>query len=209
MSNILTFKVKNCILMIGKGENMKDIKKSFNYITLGAMILDVLFIILGLFLIINPVAGITSALVLFGVILVVSGLYSILKFLINNRAIFRFELIYGVVSLVVGLLALFKPFAIVNTISVLVGVWLLFSSIFKFAIAIELRRVNIDSWTFDMGISVLTIILSLLLIINPFSGYIVISTYAAIMIIMYAGMDLVEQFFIRKRAGMILKYLSK
>ena len=60
-----------------------------------------------------------------------------------------------------------------------------------------------------MGISVLTIILSLLLIINPFSGYIVISTYAAIMIIMYAGMDLVEQFFIRKRAGKIIKYLSK
>ena len=188
---------------------MKDIKKSFNLVTIGAMVLDILFIVLGIFLIANPSVGVNSALILLGVILIVSGLYSIIKYIINDRAIFRFELIYGIVSLIVGLLAVFKPFTIVNLITVLIGTWLILSSVFKFATSFELRRFNEDTWTFDMGISVLTIFLGLLLIINPFSGYIVLTTYVAILVIVYAAMDIVEQLFIRKRASRIIKFLSK
>ena len=188
---------------------MKDIKKTFNLINIGTMILDVVFIVLGIFLIANPAVGVSSALLLFGIILIVSGLYSIIKFILNSRSIFRFEFIYGIVSLIVGLLALFKPFAIVNLITILVGLWLFITSVFKFGVALELRKLNIDSWIFDLVISFLTIIISLLLIINPFGGYIIITTYVAIMVMMYAGIDLVEQVFIRRRASKIIKFLSK
>ena len=188
---------------------MKDIKSGFNLITIGSMVLDLVFIILGIFLISNPSVGLSSALVLFGIILVISGLYSIIKYMVNPRSIFKFELIFGILSLVMGLIAVFKPFAIVNLIAILIGVWLIISSVFKFALSVELRKVNVNTWTFDMGISFLTLILGLLLLINPFSGYIILSTYAAIMIIMYASMDLVEQIYIRKRASKIIKFLSK
>ncbi len=188
---------------------MKDIKKSFDLVTIGAMMLDVVFIVLGMFVIANPSVGITSALLLFGLLLSVSGLYSIVKYIINNKSIFKFELIYGIISLIVGLIAIFKPFAIVNLITVLVGIWFIVSSVFKFTLAVELRKVNVDTWTFDMGVSVLTLLLGLLLIINPFHGYIILSTYAAIMIIMYAAMDIVEQLYIRKRANSIIKFFSK
>ena len=177
--------------------------------TIGAMVLDVIFIILGLFFIINPSVGVTSALVLFGVVLIISGLYSIVKYIINGKAIFKFELIYGILSLIIGLLAVFNTSAFANFITTFVGVWLLFSSVFKLVLAAELRRINVDSWTFDLGISALTILLALLLIINPFYGYIVLTTYAAIVVIMYAGFDLVEQLYIRKRANKIIKFLSK
>ena len=43
---------------------MNDIKKNFNYITIGAMMLDVVFIVLGMFLIANPTVGLNSALML-------------------------------------------------------------------------------------------------------------------------------------------------
>ena len=188
---------------------MNDIKKAFNFITIGTMILDVIFVILGIFLVANPTVGVNASLFLFGVVLIMSGLYSIVKYFTNNRVIFRFELIYGIISLIAGLLAFFKPFAIANLITVLIGSWLIISSVFKFFIANELRRVGIESWTFDMGISVLTIILGIMLIVNPFNGYIILTTYVAILIIMYAGFDLVEQLFIRKRASKIIKFLSK
>ena len=60
-----------------------------------------------------------------------------------------------------------------------------------------------------MGISIITIILGLLLLINPLSAYMILSTYVAILIIMYAGVDIVEQLVIRKRANTIIKFLSK
>lgn len=188
---------------------MKDIKNTFNLVTIGSMMLDVVFIILGMFLIANPTVGPNVALLLFGILLTVTGLYSIIKFILNNKVIFRFELIYGIVSLIVGLVALFKPFAIVNLVSVLVGIWLILSSVFKFAVAVELRKINVSSWTFDMGISIITIILGILLLVNPLSAYMILSTYVAILIIMYAGVDLVEQLVIRKRANDIIKFLSK
>ncbi len=188
---------------------MNKIKNTFNLITIGAMMLDVIFIVLGMFLIANPSVGVNAALFLFGVILIISGLYSIIKFINNNKVIFRFELIYGIISLIVGLLAFFKPFAIVNLITVLVGAWLIITSVVKFFIANELRRIGVDSWSFDMAISVLTILLGLFLIINPFNGYIILTTYAAIVVIMYAGFDLVQQLLIRKRANIIVKFLSK
>ena len=80
---------------------MKDIKKNFNYITIGAMMIDVVFIVLGMFLIANPTVGLNSALMLIGIILLVSGLYAIVKYSINNKNIFKFELIYGIASIVI------------------------------------------------------------------------------------------------------------
>ena len=187
---------------------MKEIRKNFNLLTIGAMMLDVIIIVLGMFLIANPSVGINSALMLLGIILIVSGLYSLVKYSVNKQIIFRFELIYGIASLVAGLLALFKPFAVANLITVLVGFWLIITSIFKFAVALELKKVNIESWTFDMSLSVITIFLGLLLVINPFRGYIILSTYAAIMLIVYAGVDLVEQLTIRRRANKIMKFFK-
>ena len=187
---------------------MKDIKRCFNVVTIGTIILDLIFIILGIFLIANPTVGVDSALMLFGIILLVTGIYSIVKYIMNNQSFFRFELVYGLLSIIVGCFAIFKPFTIVNLITVLLGIWLIISSVFKFGTAIELRKINEDTWTFDLAISALTILLGIMLIINPFSGYMVISTYTGILIMIYAMMDFVEQLFIRKRASRILKYFK-
>ena len=188
---------------------MKEIKRNFNLITIGTMLIDIVIIILGFFLVANPAVGTNSALILIGIILVVSGLYSIVKYMLNNRVIFKFELIYGILSLITGFLAIYKPFSIINIVTVLIGCWLLLSSIFKFFIAVELKKVKIESYTFDMAISGITAFLGLFLIINPFGSYIYVTTYIAILMIMYAGIDFVEQLTIRKRASKILKFLGK
>ena len=188
---------------------MKDIKRSFDLITLGAIVLDAIYIILSIFFIANPSAGPSVALRLFGLLLIVTGIYSIIKYILNGKSIFRFELVYGIISFVVGLLAFYKPFTIANLIAVLVGAWLIVTSAFKFAVSLELRKCNEQSWTFDMGISALTIFLGILLIINPFNGFMVLETYVAVLVAVYAAMDMVEQFFIRKRTNRIVKFLSK
>ncbi|MBR1416707.1 MAG: DUF308 domain-containing protein [Bacilli bacterium] len=188
---------------------MNDIKKAFNLITIGTIILDIIFIIFGIFLISNPTVGLESALLLIGLFLTISGIYSIVKYIINNKVFLRFELPYGILSIIVGLFAIFKPFDVATLITVLTGIWLIITSIIKFTIAVEFRKIKEDTWVFDLTVSVLTILLGIMLIINPFNGYMIISSYAGVLIMIYSAMDIIEQFFIRQRANHIIKFLKK
>ena len=188
---------------------MKNIKEGFNLITLGSVVVDLIFVFLGIFLIANPSVGLESALVLIGIILIISGIFSIIKYISNEIKLFRFELIFGIISIIAGVFAMFKPFDVATLITVIIGIWLILSSAVKFAVAIEFRKLKDGTWAFDMTVSALTIILGIMLLINPFYGYMLLSSYAGVMIIIYSSMDIIEQFFIRKRAKEILKLFTK
>ena len=188
---------------------MNSLKRSFNIITLGSIIIDLVIIFLGVFMISNPTVGIESALVILGVVLLINGIYSIIRYVMNPKSIFRYDLIYGILSVIASLFAIFKPFDVANFITVIIGIWLVITSIVKFLLSMEFRKVKQDSWVFDMTISALTFLLGIMLLINPFNGYMVLSTYAAIMISLYAAIDLVEQLLIRKRVKYLVEYISK
>jgi len=187
---------------------MKDVRKLFNLVTLGTILVDVILIVMSVFFIYFPTVGTESALLILGIVLLISGIYSIIKFILNSKSFFKFELVYGILSIVCGALAILKPFEITNFITILVGIWLLISSLIKLPIIIELRKFKEDSWIFDFSILILTLLLAILLLINPFNGYIILSTYAAIMIIVYAASDILEQLFLRKRASKIIDFFK-
>lgn len=184
---------------------MKSLKESFNLITLGSIILDVIFILLGIFLIANPSVGLESGLVLLGIILLISGLFSIIKYVTNGSRFFKFELVFGIISFIAGLFAMIKPFDVATLITVLVGIWLILSSAVKFAMAVEFRKLRNGTWAFDLTISTLTILLGIMFLINPFKGYMILTSYAGVLIMIYSAMDIVQQLFIRQRVNDIIK----
>lgn len=187
---------------------MKNIKNIFNLVTLGSIAIDVILIVMAIFFIANPTVGTESALIILGTMLLISGIYSIVKYILNPRSFFKLELAYGCISIVGGLLSIFKPFDIANFITILVGIWLLITSAFKLPLIIELRKFKEDTWIFDFTVVVITLLLAILLLINPFRGYMILSVYAAIMLMIYAAMDIIEQLFIRRRASVILKFFK-
>ena len=188
---------------------MKDIKSTFNLITLGSIAFDILVIILGIFFVSNPSVGFESALFLIGIIFLISGISSIIKFIVNPRSFFKVELFYGILSIIFGFFAIFKPVSVEILIVIIVGTWLIVSSVIKLIVALELRKVKENTWIFDLTVALLTLLLGILILANPFSSYIILSTYVGVMMMIYAGMDIVEQLFIRKRANTIIKFFSK
>ena len=188
---------------------MKDIKKIYNLTTIGTIILDLIIAVLGLFLISNPEIGMASSLTLIGLLMLITGIYAIVKYIASSSRFFVFELIYGILNVIVGILAITKPFEVANFITIIIGIWLVFNSVSKLAFALQIRKINNVSWLFDLVMSVLCIILGILIIINPFDGYIILTTYAGIMLLVYACMDIVEQLLIRKRINDITKFIIK
>ena len=189
----------------------KEINKNLNLITIGSILLDIIFIALGIFLVINPELSTRVSGVLIGIGLIVAGLYAIIKYVLNMDAafIFTFELIFGILSTIGGILVIANPLAIANFITIIIGLWFIVSAVIKGSIALQFKNYNEETWILNLVISLLTIVLGILLITNPFSAYIVLSTYVGIMIIMYSGMDIVEQLLFRKRAANIEKILFK
>lgn len=189
----------------------KEINKNLNLITIGSIIMDVIFIALGVFLIVNPELSTKVSGVLLGILLVVAGLYSIIKYILNmdSAFIFAFELIYGLLSAIAGILIMANPLSLANFITIIVGLWFIISAGIKISIALQFKASKEETWVLNLVIGILTIIIGILLLINPFNAYIVLTTYVGIMLIIYAGMDIVEQFLFRKRAGEVTKILFK
>ena len=187
---------------------MNSIKNLFNIVTLGTIGVDLILIAMSIFFIAYPTVGKDAALLIIGIVLLISGIYAIIKFIVNPKSFFKFELVYGLICIIFGSLAVFKPVDLTNFITIGVGIWLIITSVFKLPIIIEFKRHKDSSWLFDLTIVVLTLIMGLLLIFDPFNGFIALTTYAAIMILMYASMDIIEQFYLRKRAKTVLKFFK-
>lgn len=188
---------------------MKDIKDNFNLITIGSIIIDLLIIILGIFFITNPSVGLAGALMLIGILLFICGISSIIKYIINPRRFFRFELGFGIISIIAGTFAIFKPIAVETLITIIIAIWLIVSSVVKLIMALELKKIKEDTWIFDLTVAILVIALGILILVNPFKGNMLLSVYIGVMMSMYAAMDIIEQFFIRKRAKAIMQLFEK
>jgi uncharacterized membrane protein HdeD (DUF308 family) len=186
-----------------------EIKKNLNFMTFISIIMDVLFIVLGIFLVANPEMSTKVSGILIGLILMISGTYEIIQYVMNIDAtfIFTFKLVYGILSIIAGFLIISDPFSVANFLTIMVGIWLLVSAGLKVSIAMQLKYFKEETWLFDLVVALLTIVLGILLLVNPFNGYIVLSTYAGIMLVIYAGMDIIEQFLFRKRASEIEKII--
>ena len=188
-----------------------DISKKLNMFTIGAILIDVLFIALSVFLIVNPELSVNVAGVLIGIVLIISGLAKIIHFLLNSSRAFLYtsNLLFGILSVLVGALITFNPFSLANMISICVGIWLLIASVYKLGITFQFKRNSEQTWFFNFVISILTIFIAILLLVNPFASSIILSIYAGIMIFVYAAMDIVEKLLYRKRFKEIEKILFK
>ena len=183
----------------------KEIDKRLNLITIGAILLDIVFIILGFFFLGNPEITTQVSGMLFGLILVTSGVYAIIKYISNmhSNIVFTLELIYGILSLIGGIIIMSNPLGFASLITVFIGVWFIVSGVIKSTLAIRFKKFKEETWVFNLVIAFVTILIGILLVVNPFKGTLVLTTYVGIMLLVYSGMDIVNQLLLRKRSSEI------
>ena len=67
------------------------------------------------------------------------------------------------------------------------------------------KKFNEETWILSLIIAAITLILGILIIVNPFESYIVLAVYVGVMVCVYAAMDIVQQILFRKRVKEIVK----
>ena len=180
----------------------KKIKKTFNI----SLITSFIFVIVGLFLFINPNITLSIISYTMGGILLLMGLINVYKYFSSDNALdmFSFDLAYGILLMIAGLFLIIDTSIFAKVINIIVAIWIIVNSITKFQYGLVLKKVKNNDWTYTVFISLLTFIWGVILLINPLKTALTITQIIGIFIIIYAVLDIIDNFIIRKNIEYIV-----
>lgn len=145
---------------------MKDIikKKEIKGI-LGSLLL----IVLSVFLMLKPIEIIGTLIKVIGMILLICGVFDFTNYFVNKKeeSLFDYGLVKGIIEITIGILFIFKYDLLINLFPCILGLIIVFINIFKLQTAISLKEFESNYMT-GVIISSLSIILGLVIVINPF-----------------------------------------
>ena len=145
---------------------MKDIikKKEIKGI-LGSLLL----IVLSVFLMLKPIEIIGTLIKVIGMILLICGVFDFANYFVKKKeeSLFDYGLVKGIIEITIGVLFIFKYDLLINLFPCILGLIIVFINIFKLQTAISLKEFESNYMT-GVIISSLSIILGLVIVINPF-----------------------------------------
>jgi len=163
-----------------ENQSFGTLKKDLKYWYL-PLVLGIVFILLGIWIFITPVASYLTLAVLFAFTFLISGLMEVIYAISNRKHLqsWGWYLISGIIGLVFGILLLSRPEFSLITLGLFVGFGVLFYSFIALGRSLALRKYKIEDWGFSMVMSIIGLILGLLMVWNPLFGGFTIVIYTA------------------------------
>lgn len=166
------------------------------------LLTSIVLLILGILLLFVPGNIITTIIRIFGIIILVLGLLSILNASKNKKN--NTDLIYGILICILGLVFISNPQVIASIIPFILGIWIILRSIFRLQFVSTLRSTSID-FIKPLVINIITLLLGITLVINPFKGAETLIRIIGIFLIVYSGLDILDYYFTRPKKVKVIK----
>lgn len=193
-----------------KGRKDTVLARHLKTLAFGEIIIDLLLIILGIVYCSNPEISINLTCKTIGLLISVSSIYAIIKYLFDENLIYyKYDLIYGVISLILGILVFTKPLDSSSLFVIGLAVWLIITSIRKLLVCRLLYEYKDDSFVYVLTISILTLLLGILAIFNPFKASIAFTTLCGLCLIFYGAMNISHMIMLIQYAKKFIKYLKQ
>lgn len=174
-------------------------KKNIEKMWTTSVITSTLLIILGLFLFFQPEATISIIAYTIGGIIIISGVGTLYKSFKKNQINgFNLELTLAVITIIAGLIVILNKEALASLFPLILGIWIIISSTTKLQYAFTLKTMNNQSWISTLIVAILMMLWGILLIVNPFKGALAITKLIGLFIIVYALLNIIESYLLRK-----------
>ena len=130
---------------------------------------SLLLIVLSVFLMLKPIEIIGTLIKVIGMILLICGVFDFTNYFVNKKeeSLFDYGLVKGIIEITIGVLFIFKYDLLINLFPCILGLIIVFINIFKLQTSISLKEFESNYMT-GVIISSLSIILGLVIVINPF-----------------------------------------
>ncbi|WP_439443958.1 HdeD family acid-resistance protein [Listeria aquatica] len=125
-------------------------------------------IIMGFWVMFNPVASLLTLNVVIGLLLLISGIFHIISYFTESeRHLSGWILADGILSTLLGILMLANQFAGAASLILVFAMWVLFAGIVRTIGAFTLKQAGGSSWGFVLFIGIVGIILGFIALFNP------------------------------------------
>lgn len=152
--------------------------------------------IIGIILLVRPDESVEFISILCGATVIMLGVGAWISYFTKFRS--TFLAILGTLAVVAGIILCVKYRSIISAVLFLFGIFVLVGGVVDLVSALEARKNDLKSWIISVVMAVITIVLGLLVIINPFNSVMVLTRILGAGLIVYAVMDLITFIQIRK-----------
>ncbi|MDE6363087.1 MAG: DUF308 domain-containing protein [Lachnospiraceae bacterium] len=153
----------------------------------------VIMVLLGLVLVIWPhILGVMLCYLLGGA-LIVMGIFQLISFLRGERLGFynKFVMMMGIVLVLLGIWICTQPHIVLSIIPVVVGIIMLFHGLMDIQYTLDIKKAGSEKWWIALIAAILTLVVGLLLVFNPFTVYEITMVLLGIAMLYDGGSDLV------------------
>ena len=105
-----------------------------------------------------------------GAVVLICAVVQLVRYFAVERGIFQSQLtlISGLVCLALGAFLIIRSDIVVRILPIVFGLFVIFDSLGRIQNALELRRCNYESWKGFLALALLSVVLGVVMIMNPF-----------------------------------------
>lgn len=160
---------------------------------------SILLLLFGIMLLFKSDGTIVAISYMLGGALIVLGIIALIKYISkgseNSNSL---NVIYGTITTIFGILIILNPTAIATIIPFVIGIGILINSSIKLVYAMELKNKEDNIWKSTTIMNAIGALCGILILFNPFKTSVLIFKIIGIIIIIYATMDLVSSYQLKK-----------
>ena len=184
----------------------RAVKNFNNLLNLSFLMIALDIIVGGLFIFYTEMAS-TVAVVITGCLILVHGIFALIDYFYVGMLFkfLKYKYIPGIVLVLLGIVVIINPIATINLLGIGVGLWLLAIGIENLAFAIRLFNYQEDISSLILFIAICALLMGVLVIINPFEKFMLITKLAGIFIVANGFLDIVRILLFKKRARNIIE----
>lgn len=188
---------------------IERIKLGFNKILMGSIILNVLFLLFGIFIYLNPTITLELTGILLGLYIIIFGIYGIYEFIIReNNPLFKLNILWGILSIIIGLFVMINPFKIIKILTFALGIYLIIISLNKLIDSLKLKKYQYDGWSLILVIAIILLIFGIFIMINPMASMDLVEA-TGIFIVLSSILEICNSIMLYTKANDILKLFKK
>ena len=186
---------------------MERAVKNFNNLLNVSFLIIALDVLVGLLFLFQPDMVDKISIVVVGSLCLVHGLYALIDYFYVGMLFkfFQYKFIPGIFLILLGIFVIINPIRALNMIVIGVVLWLLCVGIENLVYAIRLWKCKEEISPLILFIAVCSLLMALLIAINPFSSFMLITKLIGMFIVASGLLDIVKISLFRKRSRDILK----
>ena len=184
-----------------------DELKELKGFKLQSVLIAILFILMGLVLVINPLGTTRTICFTIGSIILGAGLIFIIIYLVSDfkANIKKNKLVIGIVLLILGMVFFIAYRVIMSVIPTVLGVMIFVNGLTKLQTGIDARKINKDKSLWMIILAIVIILLGAFVVFNPFSASKLILRIIGICLMFSGITDLVSFIYLNKKISNYIK----